>query len=122
MERRRWDCGTPPNVLRLADRGQMRHNRRPSRDTIRLTTEDVSPWVHGCLHLLPHAVRRAVMVLLHTTSPDQCVHCRGQHERSSHADTAPSGRATSHHRRDPSTAVSITATSHCPVAAPRVYR
>jgi len=27
---------------------------------MRLTTEDVSPWGHGCLHLLPHAVRRAV--------------------------------------------------------------
>jgi hypothetical protein len=77
IARRRVDYETLPNVVLLADRGQMRHNRRPLLDTIRLTTEDVAPWVHGCVHLLPHAVRRAVMVLLHTTSPDLCVHRRG---------------------------------------------
>ena len=62
------------------------------------------------------------MVLFHTTSPDTCVHRKEQYERSSNADAAPSGRATSHHRRNPSTTFSITATRHCPVAATRVYR
>jgi hypothetical protein len=61
------------------------------------------------------------MVLLQTTSPDTCVYRRGQHERSSHADAAPSGRATSYHRRNPRTTLSITTTRHCPVAATRVY-
>src|SRR4029450_9980331 len=100
----------------------MRHNRRPSLDTMSLTTKDASPWVHGFSHLLTHTVRRAVMVLFYTISPDQGVYRRGQHERSSHADTAPSGRAPGHHRRNPRTTVSLTATRHCPVAATRVYR
>jgi hypothetical protein len=62
------------------------------------------------------------MVRFHTTSPDPCAYRRGQPERSSHADTAPSGRTTGHHRRNPSPTVSLPATRHCPVTATRVYR
>ena len=62
------------------------------------------------------------MGLFYTTSPDTYVHRRGQYERSSNADAAPSGRATSYRRRNPRTTVSIPATRHCPVAATRVYR
>ena len=61
------------------------------------------------------------MGLFYTTSPDTCVHRRGQYERSSNADVAPSGRVTSYHRRNLCTTVSITVTRHCPVAVIRVY-